>query len=399
MCCPPQTRVWATLGLVTDQHASSAFRLEDLTALVRAHLKSALIVAVVVAALAFLLTRVLFREYEAEMSVTVTPPPTLLTTATRGADLNMTTEVEIASSPVVAAAASGKLGGSPDAESVQDATSVANPPQSEVIQIRATAATPDDAARIANAVGEEYLAYRASSALETVEEVSASIRQQLEVLGKEAAKSDSIEAASIRQQMVELRGQLNALASLSISGGRVIGPALPPTRPAGPGLLVSLVGALGLGCIAGLTWVFVRDSAEGKVGDARRVRRLTGLPPLDPTDPGDRQQLEQAIVQHRAASPGTPVTVISLDGGVPQEVQPLVNGPGFHAASPPQFWWPGVGAPGLHLVVVTPQDSADELRDAAEAISETGAPFLVILAEQSRDSTATGPVRQEVNRG
>jgi hypothetical protein len=220
--------------------------------------------------------------------------------------------------------------------------------------------------------------------LETVEEVSASIRQQLEVLGKEAAKSDSIEAASIRQQMVELRGQLNALASLSISGGRVIGPALPPTRPAGPGLLVSLVGALGLGCIAGLIWVFVRDATEAQVGDARRVRRLTGLVPVDLAAPGDRQQLEQAILQHRATSPGTPVTVVSLDGGIPLEVQPLVSGPGFRHARPPQFWWPGSDDPGLHVLVATPQDSADALRDAVEALAESGAPVIVVLTEQTR---------------
>ena len=178
----------------------------------------------------------------------------------------------------------------------------------------------------ANALAAAYLSYRHRELAGQIASLQSILTQQVAALDKEIARlttdlSHSSSASSQHQglqiRLNELTSQAstasNQLASLptyNVSGGSVIGAAL-PTTPSGLGRKVILVMGALLGLLLGLVLAFVRDAFDDRVRDPAQLERTLGAPTLAvlapaenaPDEGGDGAQRRQAPSLATAGSP------------------------------------------------------------------------------------------------
>ena len=243
--------------------------------------------------------------------------------------VNMSTEQAVAQSPPVIAQAARIINALPAV--LQDAAasrlSVTVPAStlttSNVLQITWTAATPRAAQAGANAFAAAYLSYRHRELAGQVASLESVLSNQVATLEKQIAhlttelsrtssghQSLAIRLNELTSQASTADNQLASLPTYNVSGGSIIGAAL-PTTPAGLGHAVIVVlGAL-LGLLIGLVAAFVRDSFDDRVRDPAQLERRLGastlavLPPKGnvPGDDRDGAQRPQAPAIATAASP------------------------------------------------------------------------------------------------
>ncbi|WP_188192636.1 Wzz/FepE/Etk N-terminal domain-containing protein [Nonomuraea sp. SYSU D8015] len=238
--------------------------------------------------------------------------------------LNLDTEAQVAQSAVVAARAAKSLG-IDAAEPVE----VSVPPNSAVLLISVTAADPDVSAAQAHAYAEAYLAHRRESALAALAEqqqavlaklkqVNASLDTAIRGLGRLAKGSPEREIALQRRgvlnrQAANLALKYDALRTVAVTPGAIIGRAAPPTAPSSPSLPLYLGTGLMAGLLAGSAAAYARDRLDTRLRTAADVERLTGLPVLGdlspPRDPDVLHELACAVV---AACPGKRLLVKTL---------------------------------------------------------------------------------------
>jgi Mrp family chromosome partitioning ATPase/capsular polysaccharide biosynthesis protein len=196
---------------------------------------------------------------------------------------------------------------------------------SNVLQITWKAATPRAAQAGANAFATAYLSYRHHELAGQLKSLQSVLNQQVTALEKEIARLTTelsgTSAGSSAHQGLAIRlneltsqagtasNQLASLPTYNVSGGSVIGAAL-PTTPSGLGHSVILVlGAL-LGLLIGLVLAFVRDAFDDRIRDPAQLERRLGAPTLAVLAPAesapegrDGAQRRQAPALATAASP------------------------------------------------------------------------------------------------
>lgn len=195
-------------------------------------------------------------------------------------------EARLAASYAVAERAAEVLDGWA-AREVQASIDVVGVADSTTLRVTATAGTPADARSLADAVAEEYLAFRSGQAQARIDRTVERVRQQLEeeranlqevtarLAGAEPTSIEAMQAEADRSlinlEISSLLDELSETQGIDTTGGSVINPAR--TAPAERTPSPTIVLAMGLlaGLAAGVVLAFARDSAEKRVRGSKDV--------------------------------------------------------------------------------------------------------------------------------
>ncbi len=213
------------------------------------------------------------------------------------AQREVSTQVEVAGSPPIRAAADERMG--PATASQVTGIEVAVVEDSDLIRVTATATTAESAATAANALAETFTTTRAAEIAAgytaTAEEYrikAAELQEQVDLttLALVDVPPDSAEADRLRDDRNELEDQARefagsareyeveaALRSAAIS---VVNPATVPTGPFAPAPLRDAVLAAFLTAIAAIAVVFLADRLDQRVRSSEDLERMDDPPPV-----------------------------------------------------------------------------------------------------------------------
>jgi capsular exopolysaccharide synthesis family protein len=207
--------------------------------------------------------------------------------------LSMETEVEIASSSAVARLAAQDLPGSPTPGSLLARLTVANPPETQILEMSFSAGAARAARAGAQAFAQAYLQYKRQQGEKLTEEAIAGIREQMTALEAEldTVEADLAGAGGTRAQQLRstrdaLLGQLGVLRtrlagiSPQADPGEVIAAAPLPGAPSSPRRAIEMGMGLFLGLFAGVVVAFLRDRMDDRVRGREEVEETLRVPSL-----------------------------------------------------------------------------------------------------------------------
>jgi polysaccharide biosynthesis transport protein len=181
------------------------------------------------------------------------------------------TEVLIAHSPEVAEAVRRQLHSEASASELLSDVKVEAAASADVLNLIATAGHPQEAANLANAFAEQYIAFRAQSQLAGVDTTESELRQQIASL-----PAGSPERTALEQSLQ----RLSPVRAVAGGGANIIGRATPPTSPAGSGLSSALAIGLLVGLAIAFALVFLLESLDRRIKTIEELEREYRLPAL-----------------------------------------------------------------------------------------------------------------------
>jgi capsular exopolysaccharide synthesis family protein len=222
-------------------------------------------------------------------------PPQFGTDTTSLQPNDVQTQVQLITSAPVKAAVAQSLGrGAPDV--IVDSVG-----QTDVIDIGATSARPQDAAAIANAYAHSYVDVRRSQAVESflsgARQVQAKIddfNRQTAALNNQVTAAPPSEQSAIQQsvgpqisalsdQETALKSQLSQLqlsSAVQTGAAQVATPASVPTSPSSPRILRNGLVAAAVGLLLGTGLAFLRDYLDDSVRTRDDLERAGGGLPV-----------------------------------------------------------------------------------------------------------------------
>lgn len=253
-----------------------------------------------------------FREtpvYESSAQVLVTP--TNVSQVVQGVAaaslVSMDTERAIAESSAVAQLAAQTLG-TIDARTVQAATTVDVPTNTQFLQITYSSTDPAQAKAGAQAVAESYLKFRGQAALSNATRAASGYR---EAITKLQARVDQLQSKLAKLPAASPdRGVLNSeidrdnssidflgsklldLTAQSVDPGQIVAAAELPTAPSSPNHLRNGALALIVGLALGLGLAFLRERLDDRLAGREDFEQRLGAPVLAivPKVPGWRRK-------------------------------------------------------------------------------------------------------------
>jgi capsular exopolysaccharide synthesis family protein len=248
---------------------------------------------VVGSALAYSLTRTPIYEAEARVQAR---PTVLTTTDPAGAELNMETEVQIATSNNVARIATESLGVQESDTELLEALTVSVEGTTEILIFVYSDPNPRFAQRAAQAFAEAYLEDRTTTATRDLDSLTGPIQEQLDAVSSELAEvnaeltqtTDDAETAALEGRITELvserailRGELEELTTpASLSVGTVIREAERPGEPASPDHILNFAMALLVGLGLGVGAAFVQERLDDRLRGRADLESHAGVPVL-----------------------------------------------------------------------------------------------------------------------
>ncbi|MFD3688087.1 hypothetical protein ACFWTE_25090 [Nocardiopsis sp. NPDC058631] len=210
--------------------------------------------------------------------------------------VNLDTEAQVLVSERVSAAVAQTLadtgpGPAPAADELRERVEVSVPPNSNVLEIRYSAGSPQAAQAGAQAYADAYLDLRRAQAQDLVSSQLEALRAEqenryealAEVPGGDArSPGDTARADALRQEITDLGNGISPLSALqeTVRPGTVITPAGLPERASSPVPALWLVGGAALGLVAGLLAAVVRDRLDPLLRDTEETARIGRLPVL-----------------------------------------------------------------------------------------------------------------------
>lgn len=261
--------------------------LRDYIRLVWVRMWLVVIVVVVCAGTAFLVANSQTRLYEASARLMYQPPADV-TSPTGGSlsidsgtlSIKLQSVIDTVDDPTVRARASEMLG-NPSAGTKTRVTARLFIPKdnpggsssSNLVEIRATATSPQAAAATANAYAGAIIALRKGWDQQRYRAAQQVVRNQL--AGFTTAESKlTADYVNLVQQLSNLQ-----IAEATATGDfRVVVPATPPASPASPKPLQSAALGFGVGLLAGIGIAFVLGRLDTRVRTHRQASEILGLP-------------------------------------------------------------------------------------------------------------------------
>jgi capsular polysaccharide biosynthesis protein len=215
-------------------------------------------------------------------------------------DVNLDTEAQIVLSDQVSGRVAETLaeatGTTPGTDDLRERVEVTVPPNSNVLEIRYTDDSAENARIGADAYAEAYLARREAEVRELVGSQLDALRAEQETryesLSELAAESAGAtgsakagvdaRAEALRAEIAELGNGISPLSALqeTIVPGQVITPASTPEGPTSPIPALWLLGGAALGLLVGLLAAAARDRLDPRLRDTEETPRLSGVPVL-----------------------------------------------------------------------------------------------------------------------
>lgn len=225
------------------------------------------------------LNRVRPASYQATAIVDITPP------AGSGIDpksVSTATQQNVVTSSEVTARAAAALADGSTSDSVRARLAVTSPLDSLVLDISFTSSSAAGAADGANAVARAYLDYGNALSRAQLDARAARVEARIAALRDQfvALPKTSDQRPGLQSQISALEQQLNTITATVVSTGQLVGPAAPPTAPAGPGLPIYLAGALAIGLLLGTVVSVVRDRRADAIRSVTELEGALGGPVL-----------------------------------------------------------------------------------------------------------------------
>jgi polysaccharide biosynthesis transport protein len=237
------------------------------------HRSRGLIAAIVVTltGLVLALSLALPKTYTAKATILLDQSPEI--TAAADAERQLATIQTLLTTRGVLAAAARRLPGE-SAETLAGKVQATVDPAANIIRIRASAANPRDAARIANAVAAAFLARQRSFELRRLEAARSRLVDAMTRLrGTPGSRG---EIALIRERLSEISvSEANAGSELQLADA-----ARPPVSADSPRPLRNAVFAFVAALFIGVLAALVRERLSPRLAGAQELERLTGLPVL-----------------------------------------------------------------------------------------------------------------------
>jgi polysaccharide biosynthesis transport protein len=225
------------------------------------------------------LSLVLPKTYSAKATILLDQSPEI--TAAADAERQLATIQTLLTTRGVLAAAARRLPGE-SAETLAGKVQATVDPAANIIRIRASAASPRDAARIANAVATAFLARQRSFELRRLQAARTRLIDTMTRLRGEPGSKG--EVALIRERLSELSvSEANAGSELQLADA-----ARPPVSADSPRPLRNAVFAFVAALFIAVLVALGRERLAPRLGGAGELERLTGLPVLAEVQMGRR---------------------------------------------------------------------------------------------------------------
>jgi Mrp family chromosome partitioning ATPase len=209
----------------------------------------------------------LFRQVLLDVQLTGVP----LQVASGDATVESATDVGLLSQDNVRAGAAAQLGPPYTAGSLKNQVSIAPQDKSNLVAVQATAGTPQQAARIANAVAGSYLRIANQQIVSEIGAAQARVRSQISVRTLTRAQRTALRGALVK---------LSVLASLGPQNVHLVQAAVPPTSPSSPKPVRNAVIGGIIGLVIGLALAFGVEQFDRRLRRPEEIERETGLPLL-----------------------------------------------------------------------------------------------------------------------
>jgi succinoglycan biosynthesis transport protein ExoP len=212
--------------------------------------------------------------------------------------LDLVTEQQLVSTPVVAQEASKILGGNQSIDALLNDLSVQVVSTSQILRISFSSTDPAFAAKAANAFANGYITYRRGQALHQINAVIADVQKVMArtqadltaVEAKIASTNDPSRKAALSSQRDTLLARLGVLqqqldslqgtATVQQGGGQLVSSATVPTSPASPNHLKTGLLALVVGLALGVGLAFLRERLDDSILTHHELERRLGAPVL-----------------------------------------------------------------------------------------------------------------------
>ena len=240
-------------------------------------------------------------ESEADMLVTPVPPQSdlLISLGLISQSADPVREIEtiarLTATNEVAAKAQKRLDGVPEAAGTTQAllghVSAQPVADSNIVAVTATASTPENAARIANAFVDSTTAYRTAQLHDRVAIASKGLSGQL--------NDRTADRRSIQSQL----SQLKRLGSSPDPTVQAATTAVPPSSPSSPKPVLSIAGGLLVGLVLGIGGAFAYQALDPRLSREEQLRARFRLPILARIPKVSRTQ-RNAPISPDSLSPG-----------------------------------------------------------------------------------------------
>ncbi|MDI5969063.1 lipopolysaccharide biosynthesis protein [Streptomyces sp. SL13] len=221
--------------------------------------------------------------YEADGSVLVRDVTSSAFDSQVGVDnqINMQTEIQVASSPLVTDRAATALGeaGLTGAD-LKHGLLVSVSPDSQVLDFAYTGAGAAETARRTNALMTAYLAQRHATATTSLARTTGTLQAQLKSLNSRYDSAGPTVREAIAGQISAVQSKLTDYETVDTTPGTVLSKAVTPASPAGAGAGLTLAVGGVVGLALGLLLAWLTSVLESGVRDEADVRRHLDAPVL-----------------------------------------------------------------------------------------------------------------------
>lgn len=199
----------------------------------------------------------------------------LADTSKQNADRRAATNADLVALPVVARRAADALGRGYTQRQVQKMIKVESKGESDLVSITAKAPSGGQAARVANVMARQFIAFRREADRAKVNQARVLVERQLEQYSPSARRSDP--AARELDQRVQ---QLRVLSALQTGNAELAQAAAPPQSAASPKPVRDTILAGVFGVLFGLGIAFLRVRFDRQVRTPDELEALWGRPVL-----------------------------------------------------------------------------------------------------------------------
>ncbi len=174
----------------------------------------------------------------------------------------------------VAEAVKETLGTDMTSTSLLGMVTVDSESSTNIITIDAVSADPDQAATVANAFAEQFIAFRQSTNRATVAAAREMVKEQLDTLSE--ADAESAYGLMLKEKYESLR----ILESMENGGFTLVEQATPPLSPFSPQSVRNAILAVIIGLVLGLGLAFLLEYLDRRIKDERTLEKIIGAPVL-----------------------------------------------------------------------------------------------------------------------
>jgi len=242
-------------------------------------------------------------QYTAQAKVLVNPllSPVASGTAAKSNAPDMNTEQATAASAPVANLARTTLKISNSGDRLLNHLNVSASSTGNILLFQYTSPSAQQAAQYANAFAQAYITYRNNSVEKLLAYAIAQGKKNITALSDQYLHSGPVQKVMLRPQLTNAANQLQTLESDQqlVSGGQVIGTAVPPPSPSSPKITSTLIIAAVIGLVLGILLALLREGMDRRIKSPGELESTLYAPVLG------------VIPKFKGRSPDTSLVAIS----------------------------------------------------------------------------------------